>query len=235
MTYTSVSSAAAVVWGYLISYLTATLLTEPFVRDSSGTSRNKKLLSDGSLTAPAIMTVNTLLENWSVLMFACSSNWYSKELLLLNWRCLCSEDDGQLQENLISKMRFLVIPIILASIARYILMSHTKPVNPVFVATWSLSIYYELWFFSTVLQLALLHLFERLNLHPLHATFLIMTWGLGKALDSLIQHQAFHHHADDNFNLSSNAMFICNPLDLPTNQTVPIHGCTRNYNLNQTL
>ena len=71
MTYTSVSSAAAVVLGYLISYLTATLLTEPFVRDSSGTSRNKKLLSDGSLTAPAIMTVNTLLENWSVLLNVC--------------------------------------------------------------------------------------------------------------------------------------------------------------------
>ena len=116
----------------------------------------------------------------------------------------------------------------------YVLMSHLKPVNPVFVATGSLFTYYELWFFSTVLQLALLHLFERLNLHPLHATFLIVTWGLGKALDSLIQHQAFHH-ADDNFNLSSNAMFICNPLDLPTNQTLPIHGCTRNYNLNQTL
>ena len=85
-----------------------------------------------------------------------------------------------------------------------------------------------------MLQLALLHLFERLNLHPLHATFLIVTWGLGKALDSLTLHQAFHHE-DDNFNLSSNAMVICNPLGLPTNQTLPIHVCTRNYDLNQTL
>ena len=56
---------------YLVAYLTAGLLTEPFTTRAAadeaaaagGQRRNRKLLSDGSLTAPAVMVVNHLIRH----------------------------------------------------------------------------------------------------------------------------------------------------------------------------